>query len=49
MEHTEHIRKLGSFIRVIPLSVGGAVQGFDWKHGLPFIPSVVDMSSPAPP
>jgi len=35
---------VGSFIYVISLSVGGTVQGLDWKHGLPFIQSVVDMS-----
>lgn len=35
---------VGSFIYVISLSVGGTMQGLDWKHGVPFIQSVVDMS-----
>jgi cytochrome c oxidase cbb3-type subunit 1 len=36
---------VGSFIYVISLSIGGTIQGFDWKNGLPFIQSVVDMQS----
>jgi cytochrome c oxidase cbb3-type subunit I len=36
---------VGSFIYVISLSVGGTLQGLDWKHGLPFIQSVADMQS----
>ena len=34
---------VGSFIYVISLSIGGTIQGLDWKNGLPFIQSVVDM------
>jgi len=36
---------VGSFIYVISLSVGGTLQGLDWKQGLPFIQSVQDMQS----
>jgi cytochrome c oxidase cbb3-type subunit 1 len=36
---------VGSFIYVISLSVGGTLQGLDWKQGSPFIQSVVDMQS----
>jgi cytochrome c oxidase cbb3-type subunit 1 len=36
---------VGSFIYVIALSIGGTLQGLDWKSGLPFIQSVVDMQA----
>ena len=36
---------VGSFIYVISLSIGGTIQGLDWKNGLPFIQSVVDMQA----
>lgn len=36
---------VGSFIYVISLSVGGTLQGLDWKHGLPFIQSVIDLQA----
>ena len=36
---------VGSFIYVISLSIGGTIQGLDWKNGLPFIQSVVDMKA----
>ena len=36
---------VGSFIYVISLSIGGTMQGLDWKNGLPFIQSVVDMQA----
>jgi cytochrome c oxidase cbb3-type subunit 1 len=36
---------VGSFIYVIALSIGGTLQGLDWKGGLPFIQSVVDMQA----
>jgi cytochrome c oxidase cbb3-type subunit 1 len=34
---------VGSFIYVISLSIGGTIQGLNWKNGLPFIQSVVGM------
>jgi cytochrome c oxidase cbb3-type subunit 1 len=34
---------VGSFIYIISLSIGGTIQGLDWKHGLPFIQSVIDL------
>jgi cytochrome c oxidase cbb3-type subunit 1 len=36
---------VGSFIYVISLSIGGTIQGLNWKNGLPFIQSVVDMQA----
>jgi cytochrome c oxidase cbb3-type subunit 1 len=36
---------VGSFIYVISLSIGGTIQGINWKSGLPFIQSVVDMQA----
>ena len=36
---------VGSFIYVISLSIGGTIQGLDWKNDLPFIQSVVDMQA----
>ena len=36
---------VGSFIYVISLSIGGTIQGLDWKNGVPFIQSVVDMQA----
>lgn len=34
---------VGCFIYVIALSIGGTIQGLDWKAGKPFIQSVIDM------
>ncbi|HZP87191.1 MAG TPA: cbb3-type cytochrome c oxidase subunit I [Burkholderiales bacterium] len=36
---------VGSFIYVISLSIGGTIQGLNWKNGMPFIQSVVDMQA----
>ena len=36
---------VGSFIYVISLSIGGTIQGLNWKSGVPFIQSVVDMQA----
>jgi cytochrome c oxidase cbb3-type subunit I len=36
---------VGSFIYITSLSIGGTIQGLNWKSGVPFIQSVVDMQA----